>query len=97
VLQRWLGAKRLSGVRVLNLSSYHAIIACVAAGTGIALIPESVLATLQDAHVATHALSKVYSDVTTPLVWRKGEHSPALAALQEIVAPPWAPTSRVIA
>ena len=86
VLQRWLGDRRLPSVRVLELGSYHAIVACVASGTGIALAPESVLETVQHAAVARHALPKVHSDVVTPLVWRASEQSPALVALRELLA-----------
>jgi len=86
VLQRWLGERRLPSIRVLELASYHAIVACVASGTGIALAPESVLETVQHAAVARHALPKVYSDIVTPLVWRASEPSPALDALREILA-----------
>jgi DNA-binding transcriptional LysR family regulator len=86
VLQRWLGERRLPSIRVLELGSYHAIVACVASGTGIALVPESVLAMVQDAAVARHALPKVHSDVVTPLVWRVSGQSPALVALRELLA-----------
>lgn len=86
VLQRWLGERRLPTVRVLELGSYHAIIACVASGTGIALAPESVLETVQHTAVARHALPKVHSDVVTPLIWRVSGQSPALAALRDLLA-----------
>jgi DNA-binding transcriptional LysR family regulator len=85
ILQRWLGARRLPTLRVLELSSYHAIVACVASGTGIALVPESVLDTIQHSHVATHPLPKVYAQVTTPFVWRTEERAPALEALQTML------------
>ncbi|HEY5861637.1 MAG TPA: LysR family transcriptional regulator [Casimicrobiaceae bacterium] len=86
VLQRWLGERRLPSIRVLELGSYHAIVACVASGTGIALAPESVLETVQHATVTRHPLPKVYGDVVTPLVWRASEQSPALIALREMLA-----------
>jgi len=86
VLQRWLGERRLPAIRVLELGSYHAIVACVASGTGIALAPESVLETVQHAAVTRNALPKVHSDVVTPLIWRTSEQSPALAALRELLA-----------
>jgi DNA-binding transcriptional LysR family regulator len=86
VLQRWLGERRLPSIRILELGSYHAIVACVAAGTGIALVPESVLETVQHAAVARHALPKVHSEVVTPLVWRASEQSPALVALRGLLA-----------
>jgi DNA-binding transcriptional LysR family regulator len=86
VLQHWLGSDRVASVRVLELSSYHAIVACVASGTGIALVPESVLDTVQHAAVARHALAKVHGEVTTPLIWRAADQSAALLALRKVVA-----------
>ena len=84
VLERWLGAKHLVDARVLELGSYHAIVACVAAGAGVALIPESVLQTLTRTEVQRHELPKVLRDVVTPLIWRVGEASPSVLALREL-------------
>lgn len=86
VLARWLGERRIPSVRVLELASYHAIVACVGSGTGIALVPESVLATVNHASVARHALPRIHADVVTPLVWRADDLSPAAAALREIAS-----------
>ena len=85
MLQRWLGERRAPSVRVLELGSYHAIVACVASGTGIAFVPESVLATVHHANVTRHRLPRVRSDVVTPLIWRRDDESPALAALRELL------------
>ncbi|HET9645194.1 MAG TPA: LysR family transcriptional regulator [Burkholderiaceae bacterium] len=84
-LQRWLGQDRTPAPRVLDLGSYHAIVACVASGAGIALVPESVLQTLAAAQVQCHRLPREHSHVVTPLVWRSGELSPALMALQSLL------------
>jgi DNA-binding transcriptional LysR family regulator len=81
-LQRWLGTASATA-RVLNLGSYHAIVACVAAGAGIALVPASVLDTVHGAQVRRHALPRDLSRVVTPLVWRPREESAAVAALKE--------------
>src|SRR5215468_4495358 len=54
VLQRWLGRDSLAPFRVLDLSSYHAIVACVTAGAGIALVPESVLDVMAHVKVGRH-------------------------------------------
>jgi len=86
VLARWLGERRLPSVRVLELASYHAIVACVGSGTGIALVPESVLATVQHDNVARHPLPRIHAEVVTPLIWRTSDASPSLAALRELVA-----------
>ena len=86
VLQRWLGADSLATFRVLDLSSYHAIVACVAAGTGVALMPESVLDTMPQANVRKHPIPKAQSQITTPLVWRRGEISASVLALRTLLA-----------
>ena len=86
VLQRWLGNDAFSIKRMLELGSYHAIIACVASGTGIALVPESVLSTMPQAPVQIHPLPKTLADVRTPLVWRDGEISLPVIALRTLVA-----------
>ena len=86
VLQHWLGNDRVASVRVLELSSYHAIVACVASGTGVALAPESVLDTVQHAAVARHKLPKVHGQLTTPLIWRAADASTALLALRKVLA-----------
>lgn len=84
IVERWLGPRTLASVRVLELSSYHAIVACVASGTGIAIVPESVLATVQSALVRRHDIPKVLRNVVTPLVWRSGEHTAAVLALRDL-------------
>ena len=86
VLQRWLGRKSLATLRVLELNSYHAIVACVSSGTGIALVPESVLDTMPDSPVLRHAIPKAQANITTPLVWRHGEISPSVLALRTLIA-----------
>jgi DNA-binding transcriptional LysR family regulator len=74
----------LSSVRILELSSYHAIVACVASGTGIAIVPESVLDTVQCTQVRRHELPKVLANIVTPLVWRSDEQIPAVVALRDL-------------
>src|SRR6185295_18165234 len=85
VLERWLGGRGLATLRMLELSSYHAIVACVAAGSGIALVPESVLAVVNTAEVSRHALPKVHSDLVTQLIWRRTEASPCVQALRKLL------------
>jgi DNA-binding transcriptional LysR family regulator len=66
---------------VLELGSYHAIMACVASGTGIAVMPRSVLDTVRGGeNLAVNPLAK--GRLTTCLVWRKGESSAALNVLK---------------
>ena len=86
-LQAWLATGGVIADRTLELSSYHAIVACVAAGTGIALVPRSVLTVVRGAeNVATCELPERTRRAVTSLAWRKGEVSWALKALQAEVA-----------
>jgi DNA-binding transcriptional LysR family regulator len=87
ILQRWLGRDSLATLRVLELASYHAIVACVTAGAGIALMPEAVLDAMPQAKVLRHAIPKAQSEITTPLVWRRGETSASVLALRTLVLP----------
>jgi DNA-binding transcriptional LysR family regulator len=81
-LQAWLGSGGVVPERVLELSSYHAIVACVAAGTGVAVAPRSVLDTFRGPiEVAVFSLGS-RNAVTTYLVWRDGECPLALKALR---------------
>jgi DNA-binding transcriptional LysR family regulator len=88
LLHAWLAAGTVVPDKVLELSSYHAIVACVASGTGIALVPRSVLETVRVSDsIAVYLLPTEHARMTTYLVWRHGEISPALRALQaEILA-----------
>jgi DNA-binding transcriptional LysR family regulator len=85
VFERWLGVRGLATVRVLELSSYHAIVACVASGTGIAVLPESVLDVVNTDEVARHPLPRVLAEIVTPLIWRVAEPSPSVIALRELL------------
>jgi DNA-binding transcriptional LysR family regulator len=70
--------------RVLELGSYHAIVACVAAGSGIAIVPRSVLGAVRaENEVTVLPLPERVARARTRLVWRTGHQSVALSALQQ--------------
>jgi DNA-binding transcriptional LysR family regulator len=82
-LESWLGEAKVVPERVLEFGSYHAIVACVAAGTGIAVVPRSVIRTsLAAADVATCSLPAAVAKARTFLVWRHGHQSIVLDALR---------------
>lgn len=81
-LLHWLGEGRRPAAGVLDLGSYHAIVACAAAGVGLGVVPASVLDTLGPVAVARHALPREVGQLVTPLVWREGEDTAALRALR---------------
>ena len=86
-LEEWLGTEGVVAPRVMEFGSYHAIIACVAAGTGVAIVPKSVLrAAAAENQVITGKLPRRISMARTMLVWRKGHHSIALDALRKELA-----------
>ena len=81
-LEDWLGRSNIVAERVMEYGSYHAIVACVAAGGGIAVVPKSVLrATRMKAQVMQHPMPAKVARAKTMLVRRRGHCSSALEAL----------------
>jgi DNA-binding transcriptional LysR family regulator len=58
----------------------------VTAGAGIALVPESVIASMPHVKVHQHPIPRAQSQITTPLVWRRGEISASVLALRSLLA-----------
>lgn len=84
-LDDWLGSENVIAERVLEFGSYQGMIACVAAGTGFAVVPKSVLGALQAADkIREHRLPERIAANRTHLVWR-GQASLALAGLIEML------------
>ena len=55
-LEAWLGRSSMVAERIMEYGSYHAIVACAAAGCGIAVVPRSVLrASGMEAQLAVHS------------------------------------------
>jgi DNA-binding transcriptional LysR family regulator len=88
-LEAWLGNGHVLPDRFMEFQSYHAIIACVAAGSGIAVVPQSLIGLLPAPHqVAVTALPANFARSTTHLVWRPHYHSFALEALKKLLSKP---------
>jgi DNA-binding transcriptional LysR family regulator len=82
-VEKWYLEHGIRPARVLELGSYHAIVACVAAGAGVAVAPRSVLELQHDMNnIAIHSLADLGA-IDTLLVWRRGHFSSALKALRE--------------
>jgi DNA-binding transcriptional LysR family regulator len=85
-VEDWLGASAVLPARTLEFASYQAMIACVAAGTGFAVVPRSLLATLKSAQdVRQHELPARFRKNHTHLVWN-GAASTSLQRLMEMLA-----------
>ncbi|HYG54607.1 MAG TPA: LysR substrate-binding domain-containing protein [Burkholderiales bacterium] len=88
-LEAWLQERAIAPERVMEYGSYAAIVACVAAGGGIALVPRSVLGTMKAGKaVGARAVAKS----KTILIWR--ERSSALDAFLSALSPAAAPARR---
>jgi DNA-binding transcriptional LysR family regulator len=86
-LEDWLGTSGVMPARTLEFASYQAMIACVAAGTGFAMVPKSLLFALRAANdVKQHELPAKVRRNHTHLVW-SGVPSTALMRLQSLVVP----------
>lgn len=86
-LETWCEALGQLPERVIELGSYHAMLGCVLAGMGAALLPRSVLATFPESkRLQVFPLPRGQNQIATLLVWRKGVRSSKVEALAEIVS-----------
>ena len=85
-LEEWLGDDGVAPGRVMEFASYHAIVACVAAGAGVAIVPRSVLKVVNArADVDVGVLPARSARARTMLAWRAGHQSIALDALKAAI------------
>lgn len=85
-LEEWLLENGLVPGGYMAVSSYMAILACVSAGTGFALVPKSVFEMISTmAEFRTYAMPGKLSRIKTLLAWRADYHSANLAALKELL------------
>jgi DNA-binding transcriptional LysR family regulator len=84
-MEEWLGTGAVLPARTLEFASYQAMIACVAAGTGYALVPKSLLASVKaGSEVKQHELPARIRRNRTHLVWH-GAPSGVLEKLQALL------------
>ena len=81
-----LGWARQQGLALgpgIEIGSYHALVAAVSAGMGMALLPQSVLQGVDQRGITVHALGSPWAQQTTWLATRRDSRSAALQALRE--------------
>lgn len=83
ILDDWLTEIDVMPARVLELASYHAIVACVAGGAGVGIMPVSVLRAMRaEDQIKALPLPDKFALTKTRLVWKAGHRSMALEALK---------------
>ncbi|UPJ40720.1 LysR family transcriptional regulator [Bradyrhizobium sp. 40] len=85
-LEDWYARRNEMPERMIELASYHAMLGCVVAGMGVALIPKSVLTTFPDERLlSVHPLGRTENRAWTVLIWRRGAGSANIQALKAIL------------
>lgn len=93
-LEEWYTRRGFMAEQIIELGSYHAMLGCVVAGMGIALMPKSVLSGFPESgRLRLHELPSEEDNALTVLFWRKGASSPNVQALREMLAKQGPPIS----
>ncbi|MEM8744257.1 MAG: LysR substrate-binding domain-containing protein [Pseudomonadota bacterium] len=84
-LQDWLLEGGMTPGQIISVGSYLAILACVSAGTGYAVVPQAVLDCVSSAgEFVQYPLEGRYARIETLLAWRGNYTSGKLDALREL-------------
>jgi DNA-binding transcriptional LysR family regulator len=85
-LEDWYALRDQMPEKIIELGSYHAMLGCVVAGMGVALLPKSVLTTFPESkRLRVHRLPPGENRADTYLIWRKGAGSPKIEALRDLL------------
>ena len=85
-MQQWFARAGVLPERIVEMSSWHAIVGCTAARMGISILPRMVLTTFPLAkYLSFHPLPSELNHAPTVLVWRKGARSPKISALLDVL------------
>ena len=86
-LEQWLAAEDVKARRILEFGTFEGIIACVAAGMGVSLMPRTILERRDlGGTVAMHKIAARHARIRTHLVWRRdSEHLPAREAFAAVL------------
>ena len=74
-LEQWLHQERVIPNKIMEFGTLDAIIGCVAAGLGISMLPQSVVAKhVQDGILRQHLIPNLYGKVKTVFIYRKDKY-----------------------
>jgi DNA-binding transcriptional LysR family regulator len=86
-LEDWFASTGDMPERMIEITSYHAMLGCAVVGMGISFVPRMVLDTFPDHHrLSIHQLPPDLRYAQTVMLWRKGARSPKLSALVDIIS-----------
>jgi DNA-binding transcriptional LysR family regulator len=86
-LEDWYARRGEMPERTIELGSYHAMLGCVVAGMGVALLPKSVLSTFPESkRLSVLKLPAGESRFEVVLIWRRGAGSSKVQALCDLLA-----------
>lgn len=84
--ENWFRVNGAIPERVVELTSYHAILGCVVAGMGIALLPRGMLNVFPErAQLSIHELPESLRQSITSLVWRQGAKQASVVAMANLL------------
>jgi DNA-binding transcriptional LysR family regulator len=88
-LEAWFAGAEVAPGRISEFGTFEAIIGCVAAGMGVALMPMEIISQRKLGRtIGVHTLPPAIAQVETMLVWRRDVlHHPARAAFAAALAP----------
>jgi DNA-binding transcriptional LysR family regulator len=73
-------------VKVIEISSYHTLLSCVAAGMGVGIVPRALLASYPfHESIQVHVLSKQWQRSITSIIWREDSVKPSIIAFSQAV------------
>lgn len=85
-LEAWFREGGVQPAGVTEIQSYHAMMACVAAGGGLAMMTSSVLALMPDRHrLRVHPLPAPLNQSNTWLIWRRDAFTANVEALKYLI------------
>lgn len=84
-LELWLGTAALTTRQIKEQCSYHAVIAAVAAGSGFAAVPKSVLSVFPSGYVRCHEITSLGKNISTVLLWRKFDQTLIVKSLASLL------------
>ncbi|WP_284602506.1 LysR substrate-binding domain-containing protein [Dickeya dadantii] len=85
-LEGWFRGQGISPTAIVDMPSYSALLAGVAGGSGVAMVPLSVLEALPAGQqVQVHHLPTDIASVSTWLIWRRDAFGPNVEALKKLM------------